>query len=229
MNHRAVVFDLFGTLVPPFPRAEHTKAVEQTAGILGLDFEFCHALWGSSYERRIAGEFTAMAEYFAWFGEQAGVAVSGTACGEAAAVYAEFARESIQPLPGVVETLAAIAASGRTIGLLTNCTPDVAELFPETSMGRYFSSTTFSSVAGVVKPSPESYGRVLRGLGVEPSEVLYVGDGSDGELSGAQAAGMTAVLVTPSLHNTYDQHRPEVEAWGGVRIATIPEVLELLS
>ncbi len=228
VNYRAVVFDLFGTLVPPFPKAEHTIAVEEGAAILGLDFAFCHQLWIDSYHRRIAGEFADMAKYFAWFGDQAGVSVASDACAKAATAYEEFTRSSLRPLPGVVDTLSTIVASGRTLGLVTNCTPDAASIFPETEMGRYFASTVFSSTARVVKPSPASYELVMEGLGVGGDDVLYVGDGSDGELGGAAAAGMTAVLVTPSLHNTYDQHRPEVENWRGTRIGTIPDVLGLL-
>lgn len=229
MRYSAVVFDLYGTLVAPFPRAEHMEAVEETAALLGLDSEFCHRLWSASYHRRIVGEFNHMAAYFSWFCDQAGIPVERDACEKAADVYAEFTRASLRPLSGVVETLEAIERSGRTLGLLTNCTPDAAKMFPGTPMGRYFTSAVFSSVVRVVKPSPASYESVLHGLGLGGEDVLYVGDGSDGELSGAVAAGMTAVLVTPSLHNTYDQHRPEVERWRGVRIETIPEVLGLLT
>ncbi len=228
MKHRAVVFDLYGTLVPPFPMAEHIQAVKDTSAVLGIDVDFSHRLWTDSYPRRVGGEFASITEYFAWFGTQAGVDVPLEACAEAAARYAGFTKASLVPLPGVVETLAAITASGRTLGLLTNCTPDVADLFPTTGMGPFFSATVFSSIARLTKPSPASYRLVLDRLGADPADVLYVGDGSDGELSGAEAAGLTAVLVTPSLHNTYDQHRPEVEGWQGVRIATIPDVLGVL-
>jgi putative hydrolase of the HAD superfamily len=159
VTFQAVVFDLYGTLVPPFPKAEHIKAVEENSAILGLDFEFCHRLWIDSYDRRISGEFGAMTEYFAWFGEQAGVAISSEACTAAALAYAQFARRNIQPLPGVVETLAAIDSCGLQLGLLTNCTPDTAAIFPNTAMGRYFTATVFSSIAKTVKPSPASYAR----------------------------------------------------------------------
>ena len=228
MTFEAVVFDLYGTLVPPFPKAEHIKAVKENSAILGLDFEFCHRLWIESYELRVSGEFAEMTDYFAWFGAKAGVALTRDVCTAAATAYARFARRNIQPLPGVVETLAALKARGLRLGLLTNCTPDTATIFPATAMGPYFTSTVFSSLAKAVKPSPASYALVLSELGIAPADVLYVGDGSDGELSGAAAAGMTPLLVTPSLHDTYDQHRPEVEAWQGPRIATIPDVLGFL-
>ena len=52
-----------------------------------------------------------------------------------------------------------------------------------------------------------------------------MGDGSDGELSGAEGVGMTAVLMRAA----YDQEDGNREKWEGRRISRIPEVLELVS
>ena len=64
----------------------------------------------------------------------------------------------------------------------------------------------------------------VEGLGVAAEECLYVGDGTSNELSGAQRAGMTAVL----MRAPYDQADGSRESWDGARISDIREVLGLL-
>ena len=78
--------------------------------------------------------------------------------------------------------------------------------------------------AGLAKPNPRIYEFAVRGLGVRAERCLYVGDGSDGELSGAAGVGMTAVLIRAP----YDRADGAREAWAGESISAIPDVLDLL-
>ena len=78
--------------------------------------------------------------------------------------------------------------------------------------------------AGLAKPDARIYELALNGLGVRGERCLYVGDGSDGELSGAANAGMTAVLIRAP----YDRADGAREAWTGEAISAIPEVIDLL-
>ena len=50
----------------------------------------------------------------------------------------------------------------------------------------------FSCEAGLAKPDPEIYRKAMRELGVEAETTVYVGDGGDDELAGAQRAGLRA-------------------------------------
>jgi putative hydrolase of the HAD superfamily len=75
------------------------------------------------------------------------------------------------------------------------------------------------------KPDPRIYRVALDELGVEPAEALFVGDGANDELAGAERVGMRAVLI----------HRrgagpawPEVRDWPGPRITAIRDVLSLV-
>ena len=47
----------------------------------------------------------------------------------------------------------------------------------------------------VGKPSPEFFHQALRSMGLEPEEVIMVGDDIESDIAGAQAAGLRAVLV----------------------------------
>lgn len=229
MNWQAVVFDLFGTLVPPFRKSEHTLAIRECADILGIEFADCHRLSVESFRQRSVGEFASIAENFGWIAGQLGVEPDAETLAQAAKSYAGFTIASLEPFEGVMDTLEWLGDLGLRIGLLTNCGPDVPEILPETPLGRCFDATVYSCVARAAKPAREVYELIARRLGVEPDHILYVGDGSDGELAGAAAVGMHPLLVTPSLADTYDAQRPEVAQWTGERIATIPEVLQHLA
>ncbi|MDQ3641421.1 MAG: hypothetical protein M3450_08155 [Actinomycetota bacterium] len=63
-------------------------------------------------------------------------------------------------------------------------------------------------------------------LGVAAEECVYVGDGSSAELTGATAAGMTAVLIDTPFDTDF---RYDAEAqWAGRSIADMQELRALL-
>ena len=76
----------------------------------------------------------------------------------------------------------------------------------------------------MLKPDPAIYLRTASALGVEPSDCLFVGDGANDELAGAERVGMTPVLFVPGAGRP---PWPEVEGWDGLRVSSIEEVLEL--
>ena len=101
--------------------------------------------------------------------------------------------------------------------------PDV---WAETPFSDLFDVTVFSCSVGIRKPDPRIYHLACERLHVEPGEAMFVGDGANDELAGAQRVGMEAVLI----------HRPgeeppwsEVRDWQGPRITAIPEILSLLA
>jgi putative hydrolase of the HAD superfamily len=75
-----------------------------------------------------------------------------------------------------------------------------------------------------VKPDAEIYLQTLAALGVEPAEALFVGDGANDELAGAERVGMTPVLFVPAGR---EPRWPEVREWTGLRVSSLPEVVEL--
>ena len=58
---------------------------------------------------------------------------------------------------------------------------------------------------------------------------IYVGDGSDKELTTAAALGMLPILKRTDLTDVYDPHRPEVENWQGIAIDEIVELCAIVS
>jgi putative hydrolase of the HAD superfamily len=121
-----------------------------------------------------------------------------------------------EPRPGVLDTIAELRRRGLGVGLITVCSEDVVDVWEETPFAGVFDSVVFSCSCGYLKPDPRIYELALRKLGVEGREAIFVGDGTNDELAGAEGVGMRAVQIGAT------------QPWSGERIATIPEVLELL-
>jgi putative hydrolase of the HAD superfamily len=120
---------------------------------------------------------------------------SPEAAEEVAAIRRAVTQEGLVPVPGAVETLAELRARGLRIGLITVCSDDVPALWPETRFQGFFDAEVFSCSVGLRTPDPRIYLLACEQLGVEPREAMFVGDGSNDELAGAERMGMTAVLL----------------------------------
>jgi putative hydrolase of the HAD superfamily len=57
----------------------------------------------------------------------------------------------------------------------------------------WFDATVFSFEVGVAKPAPQIYLEALRRLEVSAPSAVFIGDGGDDELLGAERAGVRAV------------------------------------
>jgi putative hydrolase of the HAD superfamily len=137
-----------------------------------------------------------------------------------------FAREILgRPREGAVATLAELRARGLRTGLITVCSEDTVDVWPETPFAGLFDAEVFSCSCGLRKPDPRIYGLACEQLGVRPGESIFVGDGANDELAGAERVGMRAILI----HRPGEEPaRPEVRDWPGPRITSIPDVLLFL-
>ena len=128
-------------------------------------------------------------------------------------------------MAGALETISELRARSFSIGLITICSDDVPALWPETPFHGLFDAEVFSCSVGLRKPDPRIYQLACEQLGVEPSEALFVGDGANDELDGARRVGLRAILIHKAGQ---DPVWPEVRTWDGLRVTSIPEVLEVL-
>ena len=213
---RAVVFDLFETLVDYDDRRsrEFSSAVARLCGRDPAEF---HDVWIEGRPERETGP---MAPYLASLGVEE----------SAIEHFLELRRDwtsgiLASPRDGVVDTLRELRRRGVRTGLITVCSEDVVDVWGETPFAGLFDAQVFSSSCGLRKPDPRIYRLALDELGVEPAEALFVGDGANDELGGAERAGMRAVLIH---HPGQEPALPEIRAWAGPRITAIPDVLELL-
>ncbi len=86
---------------------------------------------------------------------------------------------------------------GRSTGLLTNNAKEFETFWrPLLPLDELFDDVVDSSAVGLRKPDPRIYELALSRLGVAASEAVFVDD-APGNVDGARAVGMQAVLIGP--------------------------------
>jgi putative hydrolase of the HAD superfamily len=224
MATRAVVFDLWGTLVA-IPRAHQSARADRwsarVAARMGVAPERVDELWydPAAYEKRESGPLRPVLE------ELAAALGGGADADELLAERVELVREVLVPAAGTIETLEELRRRGLRTGLISNATEDVAIVWPDTVFTPHFDVALFSATAGLLKPDRRIYELACAELGVQPRDCLFVGDGANDELRGAQDVGMTPVLIHP------DGEEPpwdDLRDWEGLRVTSIPQVLDLV-
>ncbi len=228
MSYKAVIFDLYGTLVGNFSLQAYNKVQEKMAKILGVPYPKFWQAMGETIKDRSLGNLSAE-ENIVEVCRRLGVKVDRAQIKQTVFLKDEFTRNSIIPEPEVVEALDLLKRNNLRIGLMTNCNSAVPRFFPASPLAQYIDAPVFSCEEGIKKPSPRIYEIACERLKVEPQVCLYVGDGSDKELTTAAALGMLPILKRTDLTDVYDPHRPEVENWQGHTIDEISELCNIIS
>ena len=109
----------------------------------------------------------------------------------AVAIRRDWTLEHLVPRPDAVSTLEELRRRGHRLGMISACSAEVPEVWEQTPFGGLFDSTVFSCSVGVSKPDPRIYEIACEELGVEAEDCLFVGDGANDELPGAERVGMT--------------------------------------
>ena len=118
----------------------------------------------------------------------------------------------MHPRIDAVQTLNRLRALGLPIGVVSDCSREVPDIWPETVFHDLVHVTVFSCLVGVRKPNPIIYQTACDQLAVDPTACVYIGDGFSNELGGAQRLGMQAYLLLPP-----NEERPGSDQWEGHR------------
>ena len=229
-KYRAVVFDLFGTLIFNMTKADHERTLRRMADILGAPSDEFVRQWYATFDDRITGVLPSAEANIDYVCGRLGVPVSPAPRAKAAQIRLELNINTMKPVPGAVDTVSRVRALGHRTALVSDCSSEVPRVWPNTPFATLFDAAIFSCVVGIKKPDPRIYRMATSQLGVEPADCIYVGDGSSHELTGAAAVGMRPVLVRDPSEDAAAMHRVEAEgeSWRGPVISSLPEVLTLL-
>jgi putative hydrolase of the HAD superfamily len=210
----AVIFDLWDTLVE-FPADEGTALMNDLAELVPVGAQEFEQRLRDGYRASMTGP---LADAYRSLG------VPDEHLERHLAARHAFTRKALRPREGALETLAALRERGIKVAMMSVCSEDVPAVWPETSFAGLFDAETFSSECGLIKPEPAIYLHTAALVDVEPGRCMFVGDGANDELAGAERVGMTAVLFLPRGRKP---HWPEVAAWTGLRVSSLREVLQL--
>jgi putative hydrolase of the HAD superfamily len=228
-KYQAIVFDLWGTLVdeciyPEANRLIYERKKAETADVLGVDLGNFSRAWSAGKDQRNIDAFSSTEDALSHICRELGVEPGEDRIRAAAEMRYEYVREALMPRPGALETISSLRESGYKVGLISNCTEEVARLWESTPFAPLMDATLLSFEVGLAKPDVGIYELAATQLGVAAGRCLFVGDGSGGELTGATKAGMAAVLMrAPS-----DQADGAREGWVGDRISALIDVLRLV-
>ena len=207
-----MIFDLWNTIAV-WPEDLWAETRPQVAEHLGLTVEEFESRWyGELAHMREQGPMSDVLDLFD---------LSPEAVERVTALRREVTRKGLVPVPGAVETIATLRERGLKTGLITVCSEDVVSLWEETDFHGLFDAEVFSAAVGLRKPDPRIYRLALEQLGVDAEDAMFVGDGANDELGGAERVGMIAVGVESPTGEL-------PEDWAGQRIRELPELLALV-
>ena len=176
MNYRAVIFDLFGTLVGDFMAVGQTH--DELAAILGVPYEPFMKQWREITGRRTMGEFQTVEASIESVCGALGVLVNAEQMAKAVEFRLEYTRRALTPKPDAIATLTQLKHAGFKVGLLSNCSIEIPILWPKTEFAELIESPIFSSRERLKKPDPRVYRIACERLGVAPHDCLYIADGA---------------------------------------------------
>jgi putative hydrolase of the HAD superfamily len=213
---RAILFDLYETLV-----TERDAAPTRASSLgerLGLDAAAFRKAWKPQRVRAIRGQVS-FADALLEVGEMLGRTLDSSFVHslsderrlEKAALFQRFHREALPALRGLRD-------HGCRLAVVSNCFAEDVEAWPRCPMAECFDASVFSFEVGAAKPEPHIYREAMRRLGVEGSNAVFVGDGGDDELLGAERAGLRAAQATWFRSERLDlpRHIPRLSSWSAV-------------
>ena len=216
MRYRAVIFDLWQTLVR-WPTDSANEMYRQLADTWGADPEKFSEVWNGRRQEREIGPIEPHLRSIA---EELGLT------GDLQAVITlrrDWAFKSLVPREDAVSTLEELRRRGHRLGMISACSQDVPDVWDRTPFAALFDSAVFSCLVGFSKPDPRIYALAADELGVDAGECLFVGDGANDELPGADRAGMTALQLRPPR----ERLTPDGERWQGRYVSRLSDVLEV--
>ena len=227
---RAAVFDLFGTLTDPAVEMTRREVVARTADALRLNADQYWTELRTSWADRITGRTGGTADTLAWLANRCGVHPTADQLDHALTVQLEGARALRAPRPTALPVLTALSGRGFKLGLISDCTSELAEEWETTPYSEFFQAVVLSFNAGHAKPDQRLYAAAADQLATNPEQCWYVGDGGGHEHRGARTAGMTPVLITNAAVPEAAQHRIAVDDYlPHHQIEDLPDLLNLVA
>lgn len=142
-------------------------------------------------------------------------------------IYFEPEEAAWQSYPEAVEMLKLLKSQGYRLGLYSNATDDalVQRLINRNGLRPWLSPTFSSAGWGWRKPQPEPFDLIARRWGLDPPEIVVVGDTLEADILGAQNAGMSSILVTMDEAPSNAHHRHIQPSAVAASLSELPEII----
>jgi putative hydrolase of the HAD superfamily len=230
MKYQAVIFDLFGTLVNVFSRAEYENVLDEMIAILKAPRDEFIKEWYRTGKMRATGEYPTLGKNLEYIMRELNTNFTKEQIERATKVRMDYVARALEPKPDAIDTLKQLKSKDYKIALISNCSTEPPVIWPQTPFAQYFDAAVFSSTSGLQKPDPRIYILAAEKLGVKPEDSLYIGDGDGNELTGAAQVGMHPVLIRDINETKQNVMRSgyQGDTWDGVVINSLSALLNLL-
>ena len=226
MKYKAVIFDLFGTLVHITPKHESENILRQMASVLSVPPDSLIRLWHDTFDQRMNGTFRNYQECIRFICDKLGLYPEDSQTNIAAQIRFDMTKQEIMtPREDAVEVLNYLKLHGYKTGLISNASAEITAIWADTPLSQLIDVAVFSGPLGTMKPNPRIYLTTAERLAVEPKDCLYIADGIGGELEGASQVRMHPIRLHVTSEDTYEEFR---EAWDGPIISSLKEVFALI-
>ncbi len=224
MKYRAIIFDLYGTLVSNVGGTQYNDILTQTASLLSVPASAFLKMWKETTFARNTGAFDSIEANIVHICRELGVIPKNIQA--VVQIRQDYIRDFItNPRPDTAEVISRLKSLGYKIGLISNCSPDTPPVWQETPIAPLIDVAIFSSSVGLMKPDPCIYQMVVKQLEVNPGDCLYIADGVSNELAGAAEVGMHPVQIKVFGD---ESHYMGQEEWNRPAISSLTEVLSLV-
>ena len=187
---KAIVFDLYETLVTE--SGTRPPGVSSLAPRLGCERKAFRDRWKAIRPAVKLGHLSfrqALGDIASELGSRVNEDTLQRICAERIRAKAEPFTEIDGQVLMLIERL---RSRDLRFGVISNCFAEDVTAWPQCALAAHFDCTVFSFEFGIAKPDPAIYMESIRRLGVDVSDTWFIGDGDDGELLGAEAAGLRA-------------------------------------
>lgn len=190
--YRAVLFDLYYTLLADGGTGTREKAIE-VAAAAGVPKDDWLRGWRATSEAAETGAIPTMVARVRRALAEAGLGrpYSGLVDDLTGLL---LVRQVPTLYPDVRGALAETGRRGYRTGLISNLHPDEAYWIREFELDQYFDALVLSCEVGMMKPDREMYLLAAERLSVSPEECVFVDD-MPSYIAGAKSVGITAVRI----------------------------------
>jgi putative hydrolase of the HAD superfamily len=226
MKYSAVIFDLGGTLNRGHYWFEYIDAARNLATVLSAPADDFVQLWMTQSDGLITGLFPSFQSYIKHICDQLSLNITDTIVNHASKIALSVTNNYFMtPRDGAMEVLSYLKSNSYKTGLITDCGPDIPEIWNDTPFAALIDVAVFSCSVGMNKEDPRIFQIAMEKLAVKPESCLYIADGMRNELANAAKLGMHSVqiLVPDEIDDS-----PIREDWHGPVISSLKEVLNLI-
>jgi len=223
---QAILFDLFGTLIPAGSSDARDATSHRSAGELAVDpFEFA-ALVRATFDERMRGVLGGLSATYEELARRLEGSPTAEQVDRAVAHRLAFARELLA-VRTAEPILGRLMKAGLRLGVVTDSSAETPAVWSSTWLHGYFDHVAFSCDLGVRKPDPQIYLTVVGALAVSPADCIFIGDGGSQELTGAKALGMEAIMLVDPGEVGVHRDNPDID-WQGATIGSLSELVASL-